>query len=74
VLSEDNGAVSLTYSYNAANQVLSETTQLTAQHALTVGFAYDAGGRLASTTYPGGNVVAQSSTPLFSPTLWSHGV
>lgn len=28
--------------------------------------------RLASTTYPGGNVVAQSYTPLFSPTLWSH--
>ena len=28
--------------------------------------------RLASTIYPGGNVVAQSYTPLFSPTLWSH--
>ena len=63
VLSEDNGAVALTYSYNAANQVLSETTQLTGQPALTVGYAYDAAGRLASTTYPGGNVVAQTYTP-----------
>ena len=63
VLSEDNGAVSLTYSYNAANQVLSETTQVTGQPARTVGYAYDAAGRLASTTYPGGNVVAQSYTP-----------
>jgi RHS repeat-associated protein len=63
VLSEDNGAVVLTYTYNAANQVLSETTQLTAQPARTVGYAYDAAGRLASTTYPGGNVVAQTYTP-----------
>ena len=63
VLSEDNGAVALTYSYNAANQVLSETTQLTGQPARTVGYAYDAAGRLASTTYPGGNVVAQTYTP-----------
>ena len=63
VLSEDNGAVALTYSYNAANQVLSETTQLTSQPALTVGYAYDAAGRLASTTYPGGNVATQTYTP-----------
>ena len=63
VLSEDNGAVALTYSYNAANQVLSETTQLTGQPAHTVGYAYDAAGRLASTTYPGGNVASQSYTP-----------
>jgi YD repeat-containing protein len=53
VLSEDN----------AANQVLSETTQLTAQPARTVGYAYDAAGRLASTTYPGGNAVTQNYTP-----------
>ena len=72
ILSEENGAVSLTYSYNAANQVLSETTQVTGQPTRTVGYAYDAAGRLASTIYPGGNVVAQSYTPLFSPTLWSH--
>lgn len=63
VLSEDNGAVALTYSYNAANQVLSETTQLTGQPARTVGYAYDAAGRLASTTYPGGNVATQTYTP-----------
>ena len=63
VLSEDNGAAALTYSYNAANQVLSETTQLTGQPALTVGYAYDAAGRLASTTYPGGNVATQTYTP-----------
>jgi RHS repeat-associated protein len=63
ILSEDNGAVALTYSYNAANQVLSETSQLTGQLARTVGYAYDAAGRLASTTYPGGNVVAQTYTP-----------
>jgi YD repeat-containing protein len=41
VQSEDNGAVALTYSYNAAKQVLSETTQLTGQPARTVGYAYD---------------------------------
>jgi RHS repeat-associated protein len=63
VLSEDNGAVALTYSYNAANQVLSETTQLTAQPVRTVGYSYDAAGRLASTTYPGGNVATQTYTP-----------
>jgi RHS repeat-associated protein len=63
ILSEDNGAVALTYSYNAANQVLSETSQLTGQLARTVGYAYDGAGRLASTTYPGGNVVAQTYTP-----------
>jgi RHS repeat-associated protein len=63
VLSEDNGAVALTYSYNAANQVLSETSQVTGQPARTVGYAYDAAGRLASTTYPGGNVAAQTYTP-----------
>ncbi len=63
VVSEDNGAVALTYSYNAANQVLNETTQVTGQPARKVGYAYDAAGRLASTTYPGGNVVAQSYTP-----------
>jgi len=67
----DNGAVSLSYSYNAANQVLSETTQLTGQPALTVGFAYDAAGRLASTTYLGGDVVAQTYTPLCFSILWS---
>jgi len=63
VLSEDNGVVSLTYSYNAANQVLSETTQLTGEPARTVGYTYDAAGHLASTTYPDGNVVAQTYTP-----------
>jgi RHS repeat-associated protein len=63
MLSEDNGAVALTYSYNAANQVLSETTQVTDQPARTVDYAYDAAGRLASTTYPGGNVATQTYTP-----------
>jgi len=72
VLSEDNGAVSLTYSYNAANQVLRETTQLAGQPVRTVGYAHDGAGRLASTTYPGGNVVAQTYTPIFSLILWSH--
>jgi YD repeat-containing protein len=28
-----------------------------------VGYAYDAAGRLASMTYPGGNVAAQTYTP-----------
>ena len=63
VLSEDNGAVALTFTYNPANQILSETTQLTGQPARTVGYAYDAGGRLAATTYPEGNVVTQTYTP-----------
>jgi RHS repeat-associated protein len=63
ILSENNGAVSLSYSYDAANQLLSETTQLTGQTSRTVGYAYDAGGRLSSITYPGGNVVTQSYTP-----------
>jgi RHS repeat-associated protein len=63
ILSENNGAVSLSYSYDAANQLLSETTQLTGQTSRTVGYAYDAGGRLSSITYPGGNVVTQTYTP-----------
>lgn len=63
VLNEDNGAVALTYTYNAANQVLSETTQVTGQPARTVGYGYDAGGRLATITYPGGNVVTHNFTP-----------
>jgi len=63
VLSEDNDSVTLTFTYNPANQILSETTQLTGQPARTVGYAYDAGGRLAATTYPEGNVVTQTYTP-----------
>jgi RHS repeat-associated protein len=63
VLNEDNGAVALTYTYNPANQILSETTQLSGQPARTVGYGYDAGGRLAATTYPDGNVVTQTYTP-----------
>lgn len=41
VLSEDNGSVSLTYSYNSANQIQSETTQLAGKPARTDGNAYE---------------------------------
>jgi YD repeat-containing protein len=63
VLSEDNGRVKLTYTYNPANEVLSETTHLNGQPARTVGYGYDTVGRLARTSYPGANVVRHTFTP-----------
>ncbi len=62
ITSEDNGLARLGYSYNEANQLLSETTTVTGQAARTVSCLYDADGRQVSTIYPGGSVVSTSYT------------
>ena len=62
VTSEANGVSQITTTYNAANQATSVTTTIAGQTARTISYAYDADGRLVSTTYPGGNVVATSYT------------
>jgi len=49
------------YAHDSAGSI--KGTSLLAPLRLTVGYAYDAGGRLAATTYPEGNVVTQTYTP-----------
>jgi len=63
VLTEDNGVAQLSYTYDVANQITSETTTVTGQSARTVAYSYDADGRRATATYPGGNAVSYSYTP-----------
>jgi YD repeat-containing protein len=53
--------------YKAAIEVLSETTQLAEEPARTVGLYY-AGGRLASTTYPGGTEASYQYNPVGATT------
>ncbi len=53
VLSENNGIASLAYTYDAANQLLSETTAVTGQPSRTVGYAYDATGNRQSVSNNG---------------------
>lgn len=63
VLTENNSLATLTYTYDAAGQLLSETTAQTGQPSRIVAYSYDGDGRIASISYPGGNVVSASFTP-----------
>jgi RHS repeat-associated protein len=63
VLAEDDGIAQLAFSYDAANQLVSETTALTGQATRTVAYTHDADGRRSTATYPGGNVVSATYTP-----------
>ena len=56
VLTENNGLANLAFTYDAANQLLSETTTLSGEPPHTVGYAYDADGNRSDVNYPGGNV------------------
>ena len=62
VISEENGLARLGYSYNAAGQLVAETSTVTGQPARTVAYAYDEDGRESATTYPGGSVAGTSYT------------
>ena len=61
-----NSASTLTYGYDDARQILSETQDVNAPSAnlpaKTVAFTYDADGNRASLTYPGGTVVGYGYT------------
>jgi RHS repeat-associated protein len=62
VLSEENGLARLDYRYDAAGQLLAETSTVTGQPARTVAFAYDVDGRETAASYPGGSVVGTDHT------------
>jgi RHS repeat-associated protein len=55
---------SLSYTYDKANQLLSETSQLAGGYigATTVSYSYDADGNRASVTYPSGHSVTYAYT------------
>ncbi|GAB4165654.1 MAG: hypothetical protein Fur0032_02490 [Terrimicrobiaceae bacterium] len=64
---EDNGFVSLTFAYDAANQLTSESSTTTGQPTRTVTYAYNADGQRTSTTYPGGSVVTTTHNARYLP-------
>jgi YD repeat-containing protein len=55
ILSENNGAVSLSYSYDAANQLLRETQSVTGQTPHTLSYSYDLDGNRTGVQYPSGS-------------------
>lgn len=64
LISSNNGYAESSYSYDFANQLLSETQSIAgAPAAWTVGYGYNADGLRSSMTYPGGEVVEVSYTP-----------
>jgi YD repeat-containing protein len=57
------GVSVLTYTYDAANQLLSETQAMTgAGAARTVSYTYDVDGNRGSLTYPSGSEISYSYT------------
>jgi RHS repeat-associated protein len=63
VTSLSNGVSVLTYTYDVANQLLSETQAITgAGAARTVSYTYDVDGNRASLTNPSGSVITYSYT------------
>ena len=58
LLTLDNGQSKLTYTYNKANELLSETQQINGQPAaLTVQYTYDIDGNREKLTYPDGTLL-----------------
>ena len=63
LLTSGNGVSTSSYSYDNANQMLSETqTNVGLGTGWTVAYSYDADGNKASVTYPSGTVVGYSYT------------
>ncbi|MBV6501492.1 MAG: hypothetical protein CJBNEKGG_04005 [Prosthecobacter sp.] len=67
LLTSGNGLSSSSYSYDSAGQQLTETQHLhgiaPSLPAYTVSYTWDADGRNATVTYPGGTVVSRTYTP-----------
>ena len=57
-----NSASAISFGYDAANQLASETSTLPGQPARTVGYTYDADGNRASMTTPAGSVISYAYT------------
>jgi YD repeat-containing protein len=57
LLTLDNGVSALTYTYDDANQLLSETSIVGQAPSLAVVYSYDADGNRASMTYPDSTMV-----------------
>ncbi len=58
----NNGVSSITYQYNAANELLSELTQVAGGQPRAVAYTYTVDGNRASVTYPDGSVVSYGYT------------
>ncbi len=64
LLTLNNSVSELTYTYDMANQLTSETQHILADGApKSVTYAYDSDGQRSTLTYPSGTVVAYSYTP-----------
>lgn len=61
LLTSNNSVSAISYTYNAANEMLTETTVVGGQ-SRTLTYAYTIDGNRASVTYPGGNVVTYDYT------------
>lgn len=62
MLTLTNGASTLTYSYNVANELLNEVQAIPGAAARTVSYSYTPDGIMETITYPGGNAVRYNFT------------
>jgi RHS repeat-associated protein len=62
LLTNNNGVSSLSYAYDATNQLLSETSAVAPTAPKTIGYTYDSDGNRASLTYPAGNTATYAYT------------
>lgn len=64
LLTMNNGVSALSYTYNDANQLTSETQNITGGSGpAVVGYSYNADGTRASLAYPDGHVISYGYTP-----------
>ncbi len=61
LLTSNNGVSAISYSYNVANELLSESTTVSGQ-TRTLTYSYTVDGNRASVIYPGGNVISYDYT------------